>query len=278
MGYRLAEAAWERGAEVVLISGPVALPAPIGVTLRRVETTQRARGRGARRSCRPPTCWSWPRRRRTSGPATRATASAPATTARWRSRWSRPTTSSSATRGVRRAGERHGGLRAGDRGRAGQGAGQARAEGPGPHRGQRRARARRRASRWTPTAWRCSTATARRGSCRCSRSGRWPRRSSTPWSRPLADERRRYLAQQIELGGAEIILGRVPARSAGRGARPTDHPSSGPTRRPRRSTRRARRRRPADAQVEEGRAADSRARPRRRCRPRRCCWATISRR
>ncbi|HET7423330.1 MAG TPA: bifunctional phosphopantothenoylcysteine decarboxylase/phosphopantothenate--cysteine ligase CoaBC [Gemmatimonadales bacterium] len=39
MGYRIAEAAWERGAEVVLISGPVALPAPIGVTLRRVEST-----------------------------------------------------------------------------------------------------------------------------------------------------------------------------------------------------------------------------------------------
>jgi phosphopantothenoylcysteine decarboxylase/phosphopantothenate--cysteine ligase len=40
MGYRVAEAAWERGAEVVLISGPVALPAPIGVRLRRVETTK----------------------------------------------------------------------------------------------------------------------------------------------------------------------------------------------------------------------------------------------
>jgi len=39
MGYRLAEAAWERGAEVVLISGPVALPAPIGVEVRRVEST-----------------------------------------------------------------------------------------------------------------------------------------------------------------------------------------------------------------------------------------------
>jgi phosphopantothenoylcysteine decarboxylase/phosphopantothenate--cysteine ligase len=39
MGYRLAEAAWERGAEVVLISGPVALTAPAGVTLRRVEST-----------------------------------------------------------------------------------------------------------------------------------------------------------------------------------------------------------------------------------------------
>jgi phosphopantothenoylcysteine decarboxylase/phosphopantothenate--cysteine ligase len=40
MGYRLAEAAWERGAEVVLISGPVALPAPLGVTVRRVESTR----------------------------------------------------------------------------------------------------------------------------------------------------------------------------------------------------------------------------------------------
>jgi phosphopantothenoylcysteine decarboxylase / phosphopantothenate---cysteine ligase len=40
MGYRLAEVAWERGADVVLISGPVALPAPIGVELRRVETTR----------------------------------------------------------------------------------------------------------------------------------------------------------------------------------------------------------------------------------------------
>jgi phosphopantothenoylcysteine decarboxylase / phosphopantothenate---cysteine ligase len=40
MGYRVAEAAWERGAEVVLISGPVALPEPIGITLRRVDSTQ----------------------------------------------------------------------------------------------------------------------------------------------------------------------------------------------------------------------------------------------
>ena len=39
MGYRVAEAAWERGAEVVLISGPVALPDPIGVKVHRVETT-----------------------------------------------------------------------------------------------------------------------------------------------------------------------------------------------------------------------------------------------
>ncbi|MGI9042454.1 MAG: bifunctional phosphopantothenoylcysteine decarboxylase/phosphopantothenate--cysteine ligase CoaBC [Gemmatimonadales bacterium] len=40
MGYRVAEAAWERGADVLLISGPVALPAPIGVSVRRVESTR----------------------------------------------------------------------------------------------------------------------------------------------------------------------------------------------------------------------------------------------
>jgi phosphopantothenoylcysteine decarboxylase/phosphopantothenate--cysteine ligase len=40
MGYRIAEAAWERGAHVVLISGPVALPPPIGVTVHRVESTR----------------------------------------------------------------------------------------------------------------------------------------------------------------------------------------------------------------------------------------------
>ncbi len=40
MGYRIAEAAWERGADVVLISGPVALPPPIGAELRRVESTK----------------------------------------------------------------------------------------------------------------------------------------------------------------------------------------------------------------------------------------------
>ena len=39
MGYRIAEVAWERGADVVLITGPVALAPPIGVTLRRVEST-----------------------------------------------------------------------------------------------------------------------------------------------------------------------------------------------------------------------------------------------
>jgi phosphopantothenoylcysteine decarboxylase / phosphopantothenate---cysteine ligase len=39
MGYRIAEAAWRRGAEVILISGPSAERVPVGVTLRWVETT-----------------------------------------------------------------------------------------------------------------------------------------------------------------------------------------------------------------------------------------------
>ena len=40
MGYRVAEVAWERGAEVLLIAGPVALADPVGVRVRRVETTR----------------------------------------------------------------------------------------------------------------------------------------------------------------------------------------------------------------------------------------------
>ncbi|MDX2122174.1 MAG: bifunctional phosphopantothenoylcysteine decarboxylase/phosphopantothenate--cysteine ligase CoaBC [Gemmatimonadota bacterium] len=39
MGFRLAEAAWERGAEVTLITGPVSLHAPVGVSVVTVETT-----------------------------------------------------------------------------------------------------------------------------------------------------------------------------------------------------------------------------------------------
>lgn len=39
MGYAIAEAAFARGGDVVLISGPGSLPAPAGVELRRVETT-----------------------------------------------------------------------------------------------------------------------------------------------------------------------------------------------------------------------------------------------
>lgn len=39
MGYRIAEAAWRRGADVTLITGPSSEAAPVGVTMRRVETT-----------------------------------------------------------------------------------------------------------------------------------------------------------------------------------------------------------------------------------------------
>ncbi len=40
MGYRVAEVAWERGADVVLISGPTALAPPAGVTLRLIDSTR----------------------------------------------------------------------------------------------------------------------------------------------------------------------------------------------------------------------------------------------
>ena len=39
MGHRIAEAAWARGADVVLLTGPTALPAPVGVEVERIETT-----------------------------------------------------------------------------------------------------------------------------------------------------------------------------------------------------------------------------------------------
>ena len=40
MGYRLAEAAWARGADVVLVSGPASLPEPEGVERVRIESTE----------------------------------------------------------------------------------------------------------------------------------------------------------------------------------------------------------------------------------------------
>jgi len=43
MGYTLAEEARDRGAHVILVSGPVALPAPYGVELHRVETARQMR-------------------------------------------------------------------------------------------------------------------------------------------------------------------------------------------------------------------------------------------
>jgi len=43
MGYAIAAAAWRRGAEVTLVSGPTALPAPYGVTRREVTTAREMR-------------------------------------------------------------------------------------------------------------------------------------------------------------------------------------------------------------------------------------------
>jgi phosphopantothenoylcysteine decarboxylase/phosphopantothenate--cysteine ligase len=43
MGYALAQAAWRRGAEVTLVSGPSALSAPVGVELVRIETAAEMR-------------------------------------------------------------------------------------------------------------------------------------------------------------------------------------------------------------------------------------------
>lgn len=40
MGFRLAEAAWERGADVTLIAGPSLETPPVGVTTRRIESTE----------------------------------------------------------------------------------------------------------------------------------------------------------------------------------------------------------------------------------------------
>jgi phosphopantothenoylcysteine decarboxylase / phosphopantothenate---cysteine ligase len=40
MGYAIAAAAWRRGAEVILITGPSGLPIPTGVTAKRVETAE----------------------------------------------------------------------------------------------------------------------------------------------------------------------------------------------------------------------------------------------
>ena len=43
MGYEIAAAAWRRGADVVLVSGPSHLPPPVGVDIRRVESAEEMR-------------------------------------------------------------------------------------------------------------------------------------------------------------------------------------------------------------------------------------------
>src|SRR6266849_3784993 len=50
----------------------------------------------------------------------------------------------------------------------------------------------------------------------------WRMRFSTLWRRDLADERRRYLIQQMELGGGEVILeARAPAVEKGAASSPS---------------------------------------------------------
>ncbi len=43
MGFEIAAAAWRRGADVLLVSGPSALPVPTGVELKRIETAEEMR-------------------------------------------------------------------------------------------------------------------------------------------------------------------------------------------------------------------------------------------
>src|SRR5215212_6632800 len=65
-----------------------------------------------------------------------------------------------------------------------------------------------------PIASPCLAVTAPERFCPCSRSGTWPKPSSISWSRPLAAEWERYLRQQIELGGAEIVLSEAAGQAS----------------------------------------------------------------
>ena len=150
MGYRLAEAARDRGARVVLVRGPTSLPAPAGVEIVPVRSAQEmaARGRSAahggdgggdgRRGLRLPAGGRWRRRR-----SRRARGRSPC---RWSARRTSCATLGQAGRPA------PGGLRGGDRQRARERAGEAAREAPRPDRGQRRRRGGTRASRPTTNA------------------------------------------------------------------------------------------------------------------------------
>src|SRR5215207_433424 len=72
------------------------------------------------------------------------------------------------------------------------------------------------ASRRKPTGSPCSAAMEPDRFFPSSRSVKSQRRFWIAWSRTLADEWRRYLQQQIELGGSEVVLsGAVTARGPG---------------------------------------------------------------
>src|SRR3954465_6293240 len=76
-------------------------------------------------------------------------------------------------------------------------------------------------SRRTPIASHSWAETVPARSCPFSPSGKLPTRSSIGWSRPLAGEWERYLRQQIELGGAEVVLSKPVGRSGGQLVIPT---------------------------------------------------------
>src|SRR5687767_14678458 len=88
-------------------------------------------------------------------------------------------------------------------------------------------------SRRTPIGSRCSAETVPGRFSRSNRSVRWRTRFSMSWSSPLTDEWRRYLEQQIELGGSEVVLTRADRWTDGQADRQTDEetnePSVGPT-------------------------------------------------
>src|SRR5919107_5004631 len=71
------------------------------------------------------------------------------------------------------------------------------------------------ASRRRPIGWHCSAETGPDRYFRCSPNGKWPTPFWIVWSRTLGDERERYLRQQIELGGSEVVLSRVLSRRVG---------------------------------------------------------------
>ena len=72
MGYRLAEAARDRGARVVLVSGPTALAAPARRRARAVRSAEEMARAVAERAQAAPTSWPWRRRSPTTGPAARS--------------------------------------------------------------------------------------------------------------------------------------------------------------------------------------------------------------
>ena len=210
MGYRLAEAARDRGAKVILVSGPTSLPAPHGVEVVSVRSAQDMQRAVADRV----------------GPATVVIAAAAVSDyrpaggervedqedgrpgdARARPHSRHP---EGAGRGEGRATPRR--LRGGDGGPRRQRAEEARGEEPRPRRRQRRHRARGRVRRARRTRSSCCGATGAGWTCRSARSGRSRSASSTrcaPCARRAGREPRQGASRRGERAG------RDPRRPAG---------------------------------------------------------------